>query len=74
MLCPRDLLAVRIGEDDGQALATEQLVIILLRVHAQADAFVLNRLAGAIERAVGEEDRLAVGRRASVRIGGVFLL
>ena len=54
----RDFLSVHVGENDRHRLPAENVVFIRVAVGSDADAFVLNRLPRAVERAVGEEDGL----------------
>ena len=74
MLLPRDFLVVRIGENDGQFAAGEHFVVVLLVVHAETDAFVLNRLTRTINCAVGEKNGLVISALTLVVVGRVFLL
>ena len=55
---PGDLLAVDVAEDDVHPLVGQDLVVVAFLIDEDGDALVIDRLAGAIERAVGEEDDL----------------
>ncbi len=57
-----DLLPVRVVEDHGHRPVRHGFVAVFRLIHADADALVLDRLAGTIERTVGEEDRLLIRR------------
>ena len=63
---PGDFLAVHVAEHHRHLLAFERFVIVLRLIHPKADALVLNRLAGPINRAVGEKN----GRRVRLRLAG----
>src|SRR2546427_6705135 len=63
MLLMGHFLAVRIIENHANVLAWQQLIIVVLLIHAQANALVLDGLAGTIDGAVGEENGLRGGRR-----------
>ena len=69
----RDLFPVRIAEHHRDLAPAQQLVVVAALIHAQADALVLNRLAGPVERAVGEEDGLVVRVRFVHRVAVVLL-
>ena len=69
----RDLLPIRIAEHDCDILAGKHFIIVAALIHAQADALVLNRLAGPVKRAVGEEDGLVMRVRFVNRIAVVLL-
>ena len=63
MLLPRYFLVVRVGENDGQFAACQRFVIVFLLIDPQSDAFILDGLAGTVNRAVGEENRLRLRAR-----------
>ena len=56
-----DLLPVAVPEDHRDRFSLEHGVIVSLWIHREADALVLDRLARAIEGAVGEQDGLVAG-------------
>ncbi len=63
---PGDLLAVDVAEDDGHLLVRQDLVVVAFLIDQDGDALVVDRLAGAIQRAVGEEDHLFLRNRPVV--------
>ena len=71
---PRDFLAVWINKNDFDVLACKAVVIIAVLVNAQANAFVLNDLARAIQRTISEEHRLIVRLWRLSSVGRIFLL
>src|SRR5688572_13973840 len=56
-----DLLAVRVLEEHGDLLAREGGVALAGEIALQANTLVLDRLAGPVQRAVGEINDLRLG-------------
>ena len=54
----RDFLSVHVGKQHRHCFAGQHFVIVVVTVCADANAFILNGLAGAVERAIGKEERL----------------
>src|SRR2546422_10468695 len=55
-----DFLAVGIIKNHANTLPRQQLIIVVLLLHPQANALILNRLAGPIDSAISEENGLRV--------------
>ena len=52
-----DLFAIGVLEDHGQIATGDRLVVVPLLIDRQADALVVDRLSGPVQRAVGKEHR-----------------
>src|SRR5437762_3180224 len=74
MFLARDFFPVWIIEHHFHVGSFNGVVVVLVLINPQANAFVLNNLAGTINRAIGEKNRLVLALRPVTLLWGVFVL